>query len=185
MSRMTRREARASLARGGAEASASLPKAESPRLLRRQWRAQHVSPAQAEASTGSGSRGPGERAPRSRRSGRTPRRGPGAFAKFGLAACAILGIGAALTSAAWSDTVAFESDVQIAQFQMEYSWTNADGSWHPFVSGGQIRLDQINQWIDPSTQMTPHWIFVRNLGQSSTNIRIDVTRGGVFENRDS
>lgn len=56
------------------------------------------------------------------------RRKRGVFLRFGLAAVAVVGIGAAVTTAAWTDDVWFNADAQAASFNLQGS-TSATGPW--------------------------------------------------------
>ena len=82
--------------------------------------------------------------------------------KFALAGVAVLGVGAALTSAAWSDNVWFGGDADAADFELQgwdgSNWQNAD------TPGAAITLpasafDTLAPGIDDSYQVS-----VRNAG---------------------
>lgn len=51
------------------------------------------------------------------------------YAKFALATVGLAGVGAALTSAAWTDDIAFMTDTSAATVDLQGSVTGADGSW--------------------------------------------------------
>lgn len=59
------------------------------------------------------------------------RRKRGVFVRFGLATVAVVGIGAAITTAAWTDDVWFNADAQAASFNLQGS-TSATGPWSEY-----------------------------------------------------
>ena len=83
--------------------------------------------------------------------------------KFALAGVAVLGVGAALTSAAWSDNVFFAGNAAAAEFELQGSvdgvnWFNADSA------GGAIsipitELQEVGPGVTDSVE-----VFLRNAG---------------------
>jgi len=59
---------------------------------------------------------------------------------FTLAALAVGGIGAAATSAAWTDNVFFSAQAQAASFNLQGSLSGAAGSWVESDDSGSITL---------------------------------------------
>jgi hypothetical protein len=82
--------------------------------------------------------------------------------KFALAGVAVLGVGAALTSAAWSDNVFFRGDASTANLDLEGSVDNG-GSWQ---SGDDALLPitiPALENVGPG-QTDTHTVLVRNSG---------------------
>lgn len=89
--------------------------------------------------------------------------------KFALAGVAVLGIGAALTSAAWTDNVWFQGDAESGTAILEGSITGVDGTY--LVSDeGSIQLDMGTFAVGPD-QDTVETVWVRNAG--TVPLRLD------------
>lgn len=105
-----------------------------------------------------------------------------AMLKFAIAACAALGIGAAVTTATWAQDVTFGATTNVQSFQMQYSFNNS--TWIAFPEGSAtVTLGNIPGWLNPNTANATHSIFVRNVGAGATTVTIDPVREGVFADR--
>ncbi len=103
--------------------------------------------------------------------------------KFALAGVAVLGIGAALTSAAWSDNVFFGGTTSAAEFELQ-GWDPTAGDWFDAdTSGARIVLP-----ADALTEVGPgisdsYTVTVRNNGDlpiQLENPQVVATSGGLF-----
>jgi hypothetical protein len=89
--------------------------------------------------------------------------------KFALAGVAVLGVGAALTSAAWSDDVFFSGTTNAAEFELE-GYDLATGTWLPGDSGAAITIpaSELDN-VSPNTGDTVT-LYVRNAGSVDINL---------------
>ena len=104
--------------------------------------------------------------------------------KFALAGVAVLGVGAALTSAAWSDNVFFGGDASTATLDLEGS---ADGvNWAEGDNAGlPITIPELEN-VGPG-QTDTHTVYVRNKGSVDVylnQISIDAGVGPLFQGVD-
>lgn len=106
-----------------------------------------------------------------------PKRRRGLSARFLLASCAVLGIGGALTAAAWVESVAFEADSTVRGFRMEYSFDTV--TWRPFP-GNTLTLTQWPSVIEATRPAGQHSIFVRNTVSTGTLLSVTPELTGVM-----
>ncbi len=92
---------------------------------------------------------------------RNRRRAVAGYARFALAGVALLGIGAAATSAAWSDNAWFTANATVATVELQASLTGASGDYTEADSapGVTIPFGLVNSGADVSTT-----IYLRNAG---------------------
>lgn len=107
------------------------------------------------------------------------------FTQFALAGVAVLGVGAALTSAAWSDNVFFGGTSSAADFELQ-GWDPTAGDWFDAdTSGARIVLpagilDEVGPGISDS-----YTVEVQNAGDLDIYLLPPVvasTSGGLFDN---
>lgn len=105
--------------------------------------------------------------------------------KFALAGVAVLGIGAALTSAAWTDNVWFGGSASSSDFDLQGRGTAGEGDWEAVGIGNSTQVDipaTAFTNIGPNTPDT-HTIEVRNA--STIDVKIDsiaiTGTGALFE----
>lgn len=63
----------------------------------------------------------------------TRSRKPGMILKFGVASLAILGLGGAMTAAAWQDTITYSADAKAHTFDLRANYSGSPG----WIGGGQ------------------------------------------------
>ncbi len=106
------------------------------------------------------------------------KRVPVAYMKFGLAGVALLGIGAAATSAAWSDNAWFGANATVASVELQASLTGAPGDYTnaDAAPGVTIPFELINAGSDISEP-----IYLRNAGTVPVTVGSpDVVATGFF-----
>lgn len=104
------------------------------------------------------------------------------IAKFALAGIAVLGIGASLTSAAWSDSVFFGGTAEGASFELQ-GLDPSTGTWHDADSSGtRIQLpSSAFDNIAPDSTST-YKVQVKNAGSVDITLGTPkaTTSGGLF-----
>jgi len=104
--------------------------------------------------------------------------------RVALAALAFLGIGAALTTAAWTDQVWFQAEAEAATFNLQGS-TSPDDGWGEYATQGDalvIPLDASGFGdIVPHAGPLTTEVFVKNASSVPTTISVDTkTTGDLF-----
>lgn len=93
-----------------------------------------------------------------------------------LAAVALLGIGAAITAAAWEDRVHFEINANAADFNLQGRVATIEGIWGEWLEsndGGAIELTVAFSDMAPNDSRT-FWLQVRNSGDLDAFITGDL-----------
>lgn len=96
---------------------------------------------------------------------------------FALAALAVGGIGAAATSAAWTDNVFFSAQAEAASFNLQGSLSGANGSWVESDDQGNIVLQvPASEFANliPGANKSVN-LYVKNLGSVAADLQSSVT----------
>ena len=96
--------------------------------------------------------------------------------KFALAGVAVLGVGAALTSAAWSYDVWFRGDTQAGNVQLAGS-VNAAGPWNDLSTDQDPII--VSDFVDIGPGVAANQVvYVRNQGQNDVTLTLDAEGHG-------
>lgn len=101
----------------------------------------------------------------------------------GIAGLALLGIGAALTSANWTDQVFFSADAQAATFNLQGS-ASATGPWLEYetVDGALVIPIAVSEFGDlvPSEEARTVEVYVRNDSTVPADLTVGTTTSGAL-----
>lgn len=108
--------------------------------------------------------------------------------RIALAALALLGIGAAITTAAWTDQVWFSTDAQAATLNLQGS-SSISGPWNEHETEGDALIIPIESSgfgdIVPNSGPITTEVFVKNASSIATDISLDTTTTGALFSADS
>ena len=100
--------------------------------------------------------------------------------KFALAGVAVLGVGAALTSAAWTDNVWFGGTASSGTVDLQGSVTGQNGTYFEGETAGNIDLAMGDFTLAPDTAVTKR-VWVQNAGNLPVAITLTpVGTGDLF-----
>lgn len=105
-------------------------------------------------------------------------RKPATLIKFGIASLAILGLGGAITAAAWQDTITFEAQADAASFDLVAKYSGMD-SWRGTGVGDTtitIPAEKFaGMWSGETREIN---LAVKNIGTVAADIEVKTTVGG-------